>query len=286
MTPVRLFLLTMIAMIAFGGNSILVRIGLVDGDIGAGSFALIRLVSGAGLLLLLQGPKQVRQSGDWPAAIALFIYAVFFSYAYISMDAGVGALLLFAVVQIVMVGTGLWRGETMKPRQWTGLMIAFGSLVWWLFPGTESPPIASAAAMIVAGAGWACYSLLGLKGKEPVAKTAGNFFRAAAIAIIVIPIFFFYQPEPWPGQIGVTLAILSGAITSALGYVIWYKTLPHLTATSAGISQLTVPVIAAIGGISFLNEMVSLKFGLVTILILGGVGLATLKPNKEMKEQI
>ena len=277
MTPVRLFLLTLIAMIAFAGNSILGRIGLVEGGIGAGSFALIRLVSGAAILTLMLGPKKVSRSGDWPGAMALFVYAAFFSYAYIGIDAGVGALLLFAVVQIVMVGAGIARGETMHLRQWLGLGVAFSALVWWLLPGAQSPPLASAAAMILAGAAWAVYSLFGLSGAEPVARTAGNFLRAAVIACLVIPLCLWVQPEPWPHALGVILAVASGAITSALGYAIWYKALPHLTANSAGISQLTVPVIAAIGGVILLGETLSLKFGIVSLLILGGVAIATLK---------
>lgn len=282
MTPARLFLLTSATLIAFAANSVLGRLGLVGGDIGPGSFALIRLLSGALLLAILLGPKTARRSGGWAGAMALFIYAAFFSYAYITMDAGAGALLLFSVVQIVMVGTGLLRGERLRLWQWAGLLMALCAMFWWLLPDAQSPPIAGSAAMILAGIGWAAYSLLGLKGSDPAASTAGNFLRASLLACLFIPLAFIAFPEQVPSLYGISLAVLSGAITSGLGYVLWYKALPHLSASRAGISQLSVPVIAAFGGVLFLGEAISQKFIIVSILILGGVALATLtrKPAK------
>lgn len=275
-----LILLTTLAMTAFAANSLLGRAALTGGVIGAGSFALIRLLSGAALLLVLSGPARAARGGSWAGAGALLVYAAFFSYAYISMDTGAGALLLFTTVQIIMVSAGVLRGEIIDPRVWCGLVLAMGGLIWWLLPGAARPPLIGAAAMSLAGAGWAAYSLLGLKESDPALRTAGNFFKASLLACLIIPVALWLAPEPLPQARGILLAVISGAVTSGLGYTLWYKVLPSLTAAKAGICQLTVPVIAALGGALFLQEVVTGKFALVTLLILGGVALATLPPRK------
>ncbi len=285
MKPMQIFLLTGLAMIAFAANSLLGRAALTGGVIGAGSFALIRLLSGAALLLMLQGPSRAAGSGDWLGAAALLIYAAFFSYAYISMDTGAGALLLFTTVQIIMVGAGVLRGEIIGPRVWCGLVLAMGGLIWWLLPGAARPPLIGAAAMAIAGAGWAAYSLLGLKGADPALRTAGNFIKASLLACLFIPFALWLSPEGPPQAGGILLAVISGAVTSGVGYTLWYKVLPSLTAAKAGICQLTVPVIAALGGAIFLQEAVTGKFALVTLLILGGVALATLPARRQAKTQ-
>lgn len=277
----KLIGLTSLAMIAFAANSVLGRMGLLGGDIGAGSFALIRLISGALVLGLIAGVSTVHTSGSWRGGLALFIYAAFFSYAYLQLAAGTGALLLFAMVQITMVGAGLLNGERFTWLQWGGLVAALLALGWLLSPGLEAPPLIGALVMMIAGFGWGLYSLIGRTSKnDPTMTTAGNFLRASLIGVIIlVPIIIWVSPEPTPGTRGIFLAILSGAITSGLGYAVWYMALKGLSATRAGVAQLTVPAIAALGGILFLDEDLTLRFGLASLIILAGVGVATLTPN-------
>ena len=281
----RTFILTTLAMIAFAANSVIGRSGLVEGGIGAGSFAMIRLASGALVLALIVGPARSLSAGSWQAALALLTYAAFFSYAYLALPAGTGALILFAMVQITMVGAGLVAGERLNPLQWSGMMVAGAALIWLLSPGLDTPPLLAASAMAVSGIGWGLYSLIGrrntggpdTKGKnDPTQRTAGNFLRATVLAALCLPLALLAHPEPMPHTQGILLAILSGAVTSGLGYVIWYMALRNLAATKAGIAQLTVPAIAALGGILFLGEPISARFLLASALILAGVGIATL----------
>lgn len=280
MTAPKLIALTALTMIAFAANSVLGRVGLLGGDIGAGSFALIRLIAGALVLGVIAGPAKARLSGSWKGGIALFIYAAFFSYAYLQLAAGTGALILFAIVQLTMVGAGLLSGERFTPLQWGGLVCALLALGWLLSPGLEAPPLSGALAMMVAGLGWGAYSLLGRNTRaDPKRNTAGNFIRASLIgAVCLLPLILGIAPEARPGTTGIMLAIVSGAVTSGLGYALWYMALKHLTATRAGVAQLTVPAIAALGGVLFLSEPMTWRFILSSLIILGGVGIATLTP--------
>lgn len=274
----RLFVITALAMIAFAANSVLGRLALVEGEIGAGGFALIRLVSGALVLALIVIARSQRPSGSWRGGFALFIYAAFFSYAYLGLAAGTGAIILFAVVQITMLGWGIVQGERPTGLQWLGLTIALAALVWLVSPSVEAPPFFAALAMAVAGIGWGVYSLLGKGAGDPTRATAGNFVRASLIAAtLAVPALMLY-PETKPSQNGIALAVASGAITSGLGYAIWYTALKDLTSTRAGIAQLSVPAIAAIGGVLFLSEPITLRFALASGAILGGVALAVLTP--------
>lgn len=272
----RLFLLTTLAMIAFAANSVLGRLGLVDTDIGAGSFALIRLISGALTLVVFCLLQSKRLAGSLFGGLSLLIYAVCFSYAYLALPAGMGAIILFAMVQITMLSWGIAKGERLSPRQWAGFVVAVLALVWLVSPSLEAPPLWAAGMMALAGLGWAAYSLIGRGVTDPSAATAGNFVWASGLAIPLLAIVMTVSPEPWPPLDGVVLAIASGAITSGLGYVIWYQVLKHLSATRAGIAQLSVPAIAAIGGVVFLAEPITLRFALATSAILAGVGLAVL----------
>ncbi len=279
----KLIGLTSLAMVAFAANSVLGRMGLLGGDIGAGSFALVRLVSGALVLGLIAGLSTARTAGSWRGGLALFIYAAFFSYAYLELAAGTGALLLFAMVQITMVGAGLFAGERFTWLQWVGLIAALFALVWLLSPGLEAPPLLGALAMLLAGVGWGIYSLIGRTSPtDSTATTAGNFLRASLIGIALLtPFMIWIIPEPLPGRRGVFLAILSGAVTSGLGYAIWYMALKGLSATKAGVAQLTVPAIAALGGVLLLDEALTLRFALASLIILAGVGVATLTAPAE-----
>jgi len=275
---IRIALLTALAMIAFAANSVLGRLALIEGEIGAGSFALIRLISGAVELALLVLLQSRRPSGSWSGGLALLTYAGFFSYAYLALPAGTGAVILFAIVQVTMIGFGIFKGERPTLLQWLGLTLAFAALIWLVSPGVEAPSLIATLSMAIAGIGWGMYSLLGRGGGAPTAATAGNFIRAALIAGLVSPGILYVSPEVLPSSRGATLAVLSGAVTSGLGYAIWYTALKGLTATRAGIAQLSVPAIAAAGGVLFLSEPITLRFALATALILGGVALATLTP--------
>ena len=273
---VQLFLVTALVMVAFAANSVLGRLGLIGTDIGAGSFALIRLISGAAILVLICAVQSKRVTGTWAGGAALLVYAAFFSYAYIALSAGMGAIILFAMVQITMLGWGLLRGERLSGLQWIGFVVAVAALVWLVAPSVEAPPLLAAAAMAVAGIGWCTYSLLGRGVTDPTAATSGNFLRASLLAAPLLTAALWLSPEPIPPANGVLIAIVSGALTSGLGYVVWYQVVKQLSASRAGIAQLSVPAIAAIGGVLFLAEPITLRFALSTTAILGGVGLAVL----------
>lgn len=275
-TALRLFLITTLVMIAFAANSVLGRLGLIGTDIGAGSFALIRVISGAAVLLLICTLQSKRVTGTWAGGIALLAYAAFFSYAYIALSAGMGAIILFALVQLTMLGWGLFQGERLSTLQWAGFVVAIAALVWLVSPSIEAPPLLATAAMAIAGMGWGAYSLLGRGVSDPTAATAGNFLRASALGLPILALAISFAPEPLPPTYGILIAVVSGAVTSGLGYVIWYSVVKQLSASRAGIAQLSVPAIAAIGGVLFLSEPITLRFALSTLAILGGVGLAVL----------
>ena len=285
-TPLRIFALTALAMIAFAANSILARLALTGGDIGPWSFTAIRFISGAMCLALIIGPMKTLRQGSWNAAFALLLYGIFFSYAYLLLSAGTGALILFAVVQITMIGGGLLAGERLRALQWLGLALAMGGLVYLMLPSVAPPSPIGAIMMSLSGLGWGLYSLMGRGKGNPTALTAGNFLRAAIIcAVITLPVLLIL-PETSIGPKGIGLALLSGIMTSGIGYVIWYMALKHLTATRAGIAQLTVPFIAAIGGMLFIAEPFTLRFFIAMCLTLLGVALATLSSNKKPASKI
>ena len=273
--PSRTQVLTAATLIAFAANSVIGRQGLLSGDIGAGTFACARVIFGALALVVLVGPRRSLQAGDWPAAIALVGYAYCFSYAYLEVGAGAGALVLFAVVQVTMLGFALYKGERLQPIQWGGLVLALSALAWWLWPRSGSPALGSCLTMALAGLGWGTYSLLGVGRSSPVQRTAGNFLRAVPLSVGVLLVMSWIRPEPSPGVVGIGWAALTGAVTSGFGYVLWYTALRGLSASHAGIAQLTVPVIAAGGGIAFLGEPATASFAWAASLILLGVGLAT-----------
>jgi drug/metabolite transporter (DMT)-like permease len=272
----RLFLITTLVMIAFAANSVLGRLGLIGTDIGAGSFALIRLISGAAVLLLICTLQRKHVTGTWAGGVALLAYAAFFSYAYTALSAGMGAIILFALVQLTMLGWGLVQGERLSTLQWAGFVVAIAALIWLVSPSIEAPSLVATAAMAIAGMGWGAYSLLGRGVSDPTAATAGNFLRASALGLPILALAISFAPERLPPTDGIVIAVVSGAVTSGLGYVIWYSVVKQLSASRAGVAQLSVPAIAAIGGVLFLSEPITLRFALSTLAILGGVGLAVL----------
>src|SRR5204863_1646185 len=268
----RVFVLTLLAMTAFAGNSLLCRQALKRTTIDAASFTFIRILSGAVVLWLAVTLRQGTRpkAGTWASALALFAYAAAFSFAYISLSASTGALLLFGAVQATMIIWGLSRGERLQTRQWLGLALAVAGLVALLFPGLSAPPINGALLMLCAGIAWGIYSLRGKGAGDPATATAGNFLRAVVFATGLSVALL-----PWLklDRGGVGYAILSGAIASGVGYVIWYSALPGLKAASAATVQLSVPVLAAAGGILFLGELITLRFLLASLAVLGGIAL-------------
>jgi drug/metabolite transporter (DMT)-like permease len=272
MTRPRLLGLTALAMTAFAANSILCRLALKATQIDPASFTLIRLVSGA---LTLWFIVQLRagggvKAGNWRSAFSLFAYAGAFSYAYVTLDAGTGALLLFGAVQATMIIVGLTRGERLTALQSGGLALALGGLVSLLLPGATAPSWTGAVLMTAAGVAWGAYSLLGRGSTRPTATTAGNFMRGAVLAAILSAVTFrWFNWDPH----GAGYAVLSGAVASGMGYAIWYTALPGLKATQAATVQLSVPVIAAAGGVLLLGEHVTLRLLLCSAAILGGIAL-------------
>jgi len=272
----RILALTALTMLAFAGNSLLCRAALGHTHIDAASFTTIRLVSGALVLWLI---VQVRGgtrtgSGNWPSALALFIYAAGFSYAYLSLPASSGALLLFGAVQATMIGYGLWTGERPRYLQLAGLILAFAGLLGLLLPGVTAPPLFGSLLMLGAGVAWGIYSLRGRGAGNPIAVTAGNFLRTVPIAIVLSA--FTFKGIAMDAD-GFGYAVASGALASGLGYALWYTVLPTLKATRAASVQLSVPVIAALGGVLFLGEHLSLRLIVASIAILGGIALVILE---------
>jgi drug/metabolite transporter (DMT)-like permease len=280
MSPLRIFILTSLAMLAFAGNSLLCRLALKHTSIDAASFTAIRLVSGAVMLLLIVKVrhKTVVGRGNWLSAFALFAYAAGFSFAYVSLPAATGALLLFGAVQATMISHGVWAGERLRGLQLLGLLLAFGGMVGLLLPGLAAPPLLGSVLMLAAGVAWGVYSLRGKGAGDPTSVTAGNFMCAAPMAVL-LSLLLLSQPAVHASldMAGFGYAFASGALTSGLGYAIWYTVLPALKATQAATVQLSVPVIAALGGIIFLGEAVTLRLILASIAVLGGIALVILE---------
>lgn len=268
-------LLTTFALIAFAMNSLLCRMALGSNSIDAPSFTVVRLVSGAVVLLIilfLSGKgNAAKTNGSWLSAFFLFAYAICFSFAYIGLTAGTGALVLFGSVQMTMIGVSFLKGERPGMLEWLGLLLAFGGLIYLVFPGLSAPPLASSLLMAAAGIAWGFYTLRGKGSDDPLDDTAGNFVRSVPMVIL--------SALPFLSQMnlstrGIILAIISGTVASGLGYTVWYAVLKYHTATRSAILQLSVPVIAAVGGVFLLSEVADLRLVIAGALILGGIGLA------------
>lgn len=272
---IKTILVTLSALVAFAANSIICRLALAEGAIDAASFSTIRLASGAlvllGITAFLGKTDRSQQRGDWVSASMLFLYAVAFSFAYITLGVGTGALLLFGAVQATMILAGWWSGERPRLIQWTGLSLALGGLVWLVFPGLNAPSVEGAILMTTAGMAWGIYSLRGRGSLDPVAMTTKNFVRSVPFVLAVSLIMvakIHLSPE------GIFLAIFSGSLASGIGYVAWYAALHALTAVRAAMVQLSVPVLAALGGVIFLSETVSMRLFISAGAILIGIGLS------------
>lgn len=271
-TALRAVLLTGMTLCAFAANSLLCRAALAHTAIDPASFTAFRMLSGALVLALIMrvrgADRALFGAGSWPAALALFAYAIFFSFAYVSLTAATGALLLFVAVQASMISYGLMSGERLSRLQWAGLGIALAGLAILLAPGLAAPTLSGGLLMTLAGVAWGAYSLMGLGSTTPLAATAGNFLRAVPFSL---PLLFLPYGNWDPAGIG--WALLSGMVASGMGYAIWYAALPLLSATTAATVQLTVPVIAALSGIVFLREPLTLQLLVASAAILGGIAI-------------
>jgi drug/metabolite transporter (DMT)-like permease len=273
-------------MLAFAGNSVLCRLALADNTIDAATFTAARLLAGMtvlGTLLAIRQRTAIRPSaaaeqvptvkntlaaGSWSAALMLFVYALSFSFAYVSLDTATGALILFGAVQITMVIAGLRSASRLSLLEWAGLAIAFGGFVYMVLPGVDMPAPFGLGLMTCAGVAWGIYSLLGRGSKAPLADTATNFLRTLPFTLFVL---IFAIDQGYWSQEGLILAIVSGGVTSGLGYAIWYRALAGLTTTQAAVVQLLVPVFAAIGGILFADELLTTRLMFAALLVLGGI---------------
>ncbi|MCM2562682.1 DMT family transporter [Lutimaribacter sp. EGI FJ00015] len=268
----RLFLLISVTMLAFAGNSVLTRVAVAAGDAGPSSFAMVRLMAGAAILLILLGWRNRRHlQPRWrPAGAAMLaLYVVGFSLAYRWLDAGLGALVLFGVVQLVMFAGALMRGEYVAPLRYAGAVLAMAGLAVLVWPqGVAAPDPLGTAMMAAAGLGWGMYSLRGQGVADPLVDTTWSFVWAVPAGVAL----FLAWPDGMTSR-GFILAVLSGAVMSGLGYALWYQVLPRIAASTAALAQLTVPVIAQAGGSLFLSEPLSLRFALAAALVLGGVAL-------------
>lgn len=282
MSHIRIFVLTSLAMLAFAGNSLLCRLALKHTSIDAASFTTVRLVSGALMLWLVVSMKRGALAhaatkaggGNWLSAFALFVYAAGFSFAYVSLSAATGALLLFGAVQATMIGHGMWAGERLRSLQLAGLLLAFGGLLSLLLPGLSAPPLLGSVLMLSAGLAWGLYSLRGKGAGDPTLVTAGNFLRAVPMALALSLLMLNNRSID---ALGFGYALASGALASGVGYAIWYTALPGLKATQAATVQLSVPVLAALGGIVFLGEVLTLRLIVASVAILGGIALVILE---------
>lgn len=275
--PLQTLTFTGLALIAFAANSVLCRLALGDGAIDAASFTVIRLLSGTVVLLLILGINRnkthSRTKGSWFASLMLFTYAITFSFAYITLDTGTGALILFGSVQITMILLSLFSGKRLHLSEWLGVSIAFMGFVYLIYPELTTPSLTGFMLMAVAGIAWGIYTLKGRGSDNALMDTAFNFLRTLPfIAILII----ITVKDAHFSTVGILLAVLSGGIASGIGYTIWYVALGGLSAIQAAVVQLSVPVIAALGGVVFVSEVITFRLTVSATIILGGILIVVL----------
>lgn len=269
---IQLIASTIFALLAFAGNSVLCRLALGQNIIDAASFTVIRLLSGIIILITLmtisQKSGETHSKGNWLATSMLFLYAAAFSFGYISLDTGTGALILFGTVQITMIIASVMLGNRLYFSDWLGLFIAFSGFIYLVIPTLTTPSLTGVILMAISGIAWGGYTLLGISSKNPLSDTTYNFLRTLPFVLVLL--VFTFKGSNLTSE-GILLAVLSGAIASGLGYFIWYVALRGLSVTQAAVVQLFVPVIAAIGGVMFTSEQITLRLVESSILVLGGV---------------
>ena len=269
---IKTLVFTILALIAFAANSVLCRWALGEHSIDAASFTSIRLITGALVLFIIiqlnHSGERSASRGNWWASTMLFAYAITFSYAYITLHTGTGALILFGTVQITMILMSYFRGTRLHLIEWLGVVTAFGGFVYLVLPGIATPSLKGFILMTAAGIAWGLYTLKGRASTAPLLDTAYNFIRTLPFVLIVVVLSVLHAHYSIKG---VVLAMLSGGIASGIGYSIWYRALGGLSSTQAAVVQLSVPVIAALGGVIFVGEPITLRLSLAGVLILGGI---------------
>ncbi len=274
---IKIILFTGLALIAFAANSVLCRLALGESAIDASSFTIIRLFSGSLWLLVTIGFSKSKTSpkkkGSWSASFFLFLYAITFSFAYVTLNTGTGALILFGSVQITMILLSVFSGNRLHTSEWIGIMVAFIGFVYLVLPGVSTPSTVGFILMTISGVGWGIYTLKGRSSENPLMDTAYNFIRTLPLVLIMIIITFQYATYSFEG---IFYAVLSGSVASGIGYTIWYIALSGLSITQAAVLQLSVPVIAALGGIIFVSESITNRLILSSIMILGGILLVVI----------
>ena len=277
----KTIVLTIMALVAFAANSVLCRLALGAGAIDAASFTGVRLLSGSLILMAILKISDSRNNsasrGSWPASLALFLYAIAFSYAYITLDTGTGALILFGAVQITMILLSILSGNRLHAAEWIGVGTAFAGFVYLVLPGVSAPSLIGFLLMSVAGIAWGIYTLKGRGSSDPLADTSYNFLRTTPMVLMLA---ILVLPEAQFSTEGILLAVVSGAIASGIGYTIWYAALGGISTTQAAVVQLSVPVIAALGGVVFSAETITWRMTSSGALILGGILLVVLGRDK------
>nr|WP_319554127.1 DMT family transporter [uncultured Vibrio sp.] len=266
---------TIAALIAFAANSVLCRIALKDNAIDASSFTTIRLLSGTLMFLILFSFKSRqftnttrKNTGNWKAVLMLFIYTLGFSYAYTLLDTGTGALVLFGAVQLTMIGASTFKGKRLNKFEWVGVLISFSGLAYLVYPTLTTPSFFGFVLMILSGVAWGIYTLIGYNSTNSIGDTAYNFKHTVPLVVVLVLVTL---PTISISFYGITLAVISGAFASALGYTIWYFVLSNLSEIEAAVVQLSVPVIAAIGGVLFVSETINMRLVMACVLVLGGI---------------
>lgn len=287
MTLPRLFLLTLFTMLCFAGNSVFGRLALSTTSIDPSSYTFVRLVCGALVLCVLvifREKISLRQllpsnRASWFSSLALFVYASAFSFSYADLTTATGAVLLFGAVQATMIGYGVMRGEPLAILQWLGVVISVAGFIGLMLPGIEAPELLPSMVMFISGVAWGVYSLRGQGADKPLMSTAINFIGATAISAVLITVCWSQVIFDRDGFI---YAALSGGLTSAIGYAVWYQVLPWMRSVHAASVQLTVPVLTAVGGVLFVAEPLTLKLVLASAAILGGIALVILSKRERL----
>lgn len=284
----RLFALVILSLVAFAGNSVLTRLALNGTDMSATAFACVRILAG-GLTLwgLILGRRTTKSpgnalGGNWASALWLFGYAIPFSFAYEHLDTGTGALILFGCVQLTMILVGLRQGDRPPPLKWLGLVAAILGLVYLLLPGAQAPSPGAAALMGIAGISWGAYSLRGRGSLRPAADTGGNMLRASVCVMASSALYMVHAEDSFRvgGSKGLGLALLSGSLASGVGYALWYAALPHLKSITAATLQLSVPIVASVGGVLLVDEAFTQRLALSSVLVIGGTAMALLAGSR------
>ena len=290
---IKTFVLTSLALIAFAANSVLCRLALGESSIDASSFTIIRLLSGAAALFVIISIKNrlnknnesiKKTKGNWRGSLMLFVYALSFSFAYISLDTATGALILFGAVQITMIVINTIKGNRLHFTEWLGVALAFAGFVYLMLPGINTPSTFGFALMTISGIAWGLYTLNGRGSENPLSDTAHNFIKTIPLLVIIGLVQIFIMKSTHLTNTGVMLAILSGAIASGVGYSIWYSVLPHLSVVLSAVLQLLVPVIAALGGVLLVNEVITPRLTNSALMILGGILLVILGKQYLLKK--